>query len=236
MFTDVAPHPTPTLTRRTTAVIDRLAGAGGIVFVALLVVQNAIRASEPSLAAQPATVATYFAGHRTAVLVPLALFPLGMIALLSYAAGIRRHVRDEQSRWWANLGSSAVVVLAGLFAVVNMVEIVIAADSRLGSAPEVLRALWTLHSAAFGLDLSAIAIALVGLSRSAYRTGLAPRWLASVALPGAGCLLVASASTVSMAQGGHWLYLGLAGFVVWAVLLVVTGVRLIGAHEDDCPS
>jgi hypothetical protein len=219
-------------TRRSALSTDRIAGIGGLVFVALLLVQNVVRASGPSLNAAPATVTSYFADHRTAALVPLGLFPVGMAAILCFAAGIRACARDDEGRWWADLGSLAIVVLAGLFGIVNLIEIVIAATgSDLASAPQVVQALWTFHSAAFGLNLAAIAIALAALSRATRRSGLIPRWLALLALPGAACLFVAAIGTVSIAEGGNWLYLGYLGFAVWALFLVVTGAALLAPGE-----
>jgi hypothetical protein len=214
--------------RRRGAPTERLAGAGGLIFVALLVVQNLVRASGPSFGAGPTTVTSYFADHRAAALVPLALFPLGMVAILCFAAGIRARASDAEGRWWADVGTLAIIVLAGLFAIVNIVEIVIAATgSDLESAPHVVRALWTFHSAAFGLNLAAIAIALTALSRATRRSGLIPRWLAVLALPGAACLFAAAVGTVAIAEGGSWLYLGYLGFAVWGLFLVVAGTALV---------
>jgi hypothetical protein len=228
MPTDQVTAPPASTSDRPTAVLGRLAGLGGLVFVALLVVQNVVRAAEPGFAASPAEVSDYFAGHRLAVVVPLALFPLGMVALLAFGAGLCVRAREHPTgRWFAAFGGLAVVVLAGLFALVNIVEIVIAVDTAdLAGSPHVLSALWAMHAAAFGLNLTAIAIALVGLSQAARAVGLVPRAVAAVAWPGAACLFVASLATVAIAEGSAVLYLGFVGFVVWGVFVVVAGARL----------
>lgn len=213
---------------RRVANVDRLAGGGGLVFAAAVLLQNVIRASGPSFTATPAAVTAYFADHRAAGLTPLGLFPLEMLALLCFAAGIWVRADDLRNRWWASVGVLAVVTIAGLFAIVNMIEIVIAAQGReLVSSPEAVRALWAIHSGAFGLNLTAIALALVGLSRAARTAGLIPRWLAAIALPAAACLFIASIFTVAIVNGGMWLYLGFVGFAVWGLFLVVAGISLV---------
>jgi hypothetical protein len=214
--------------------IGRLAGAGGLVFVVLLLVQNLVRASGPSFSATPATVTAYFADHRVAALAPLALFPLGLVAILCFAAGIRSRARGTNARWYADLGALAVVVLAGLFSLVNIVEIVIAAaGTNLTAAPQLIQALWTLHSAAFGLNLAAIAASLAGLSQAARGAGLIPRWLALLALPGSACLFAAAVGTVAIAEGARWIYLGYAGFAIWAIFLIVASLTLVGLRSGE---
>jgi hypothetical protein len=211
----------------------RVGGAGALVFAAIVVVQNVMRASGPPFGSSPRAVTDYFADHRAAALVPLGLFPLGMIAILSFAAGMRSRARDAAARWWADLGMLAVVCVAALFAIVNLVEITIAADgSDLAAAPRVVSALWTLHGAAFGLNLAAIAVALLGLSRTALAEGLIPSWLAVLSLPGAALLFCAAAGNVAIAEGSHWLYIAFPGFAVWAIFLLAAGAALLRSRPD----
>lgn len=219
-----------TVSVRESPVFGRLAGVGALVFAALLVAQNVVRSAEPSFAAAPAQVIDYFTGHRAAVVTPLALFPLGMVALLLFGAGMWVRVREvPRARFFGAVGVMALVVLAGLFAVVNIVEIVIAVDiSDLAGAPHVVAALWALHASAFGLNLTAIALALTGFCQAARAIRLVPGPLAAIAWPGAACLFVASLATVALAEGSWVLYLGFAGFLVWGVFLLVAGIRLVG--------
>lgn len=222
--------------RRATTV-ERLAGAGGVVFLTIIVIQNIVRASGPSFTASATSVTSYFADHRVAGLLPLALFPLGMVAILGFAAGIWARAHDAGSRFWAGVGCLAVAAIATLFSLVNIVEIAIAVKgSDLVASPQVVTALWTVHSAAFGLNLAAIALALVGLSRAALATGLIPRPLARTALLGAACLFVAAIFTVAIAEGGKWLYLGYLGFVIWGVFLLVTGASLFLGRAASTPA
>jgi hypothetical protein len=75
---------------------------------------------------------------------------------------------QDDNRWWASMGALGAASVATLFAIVNISEIVLTSKAeQLASSPAVVQALWTLHAAAFGLDLAAIAVALIGLSRAA---------------------------------------------------------------------
>ena len=219
-------HPTRTGVRQPTT--EQLAGAGGLFFVVTLVVQNVLRASAPGFGASPATVSDYFAQHRAVVLVPLGLFPLGMVGLLAFTAGVWSRSRRDDAGWWAHLGALGVAAIAALFALVNITEIVLAArGDELASSPHVIQAIWAMHAAAFGLVLAAQAVALVGLSQAAMATRLVPRWLGVAAVLGGVCLLTAAVFTVAIAEGAPWIALGLIGFVVWGIFIAVAGTALL---------
>ena len=64
--------------------VGRWAGIGGLVFAMTLLIQNLLRASSPALGADPSQVINYFEHHRAAVLIPLGLFPLGMVAIFFF--------------------------------------------------------------------------------------------------------------------------------------------------------
>lgn len=214
------------------AALGRLAGAGGLVFAATLVADNLIRAGAPGFNATPAQVSAYFLDHRVAAIVPLGLFPAGLLALLPFAAGLWVRARQEESRWWGSVGVLGVAAIVALFAIVNITEIVLTAKAaQLAASPAVVQMLWTLHAAAFGLDLAAIAVALIGLSRAAAAMRLIPSWLALAAWPGAVCLLTAATFTVALADGDPWLAVSLLGFVVWIVFVITTSVSLLRGRQ-----
>ena len=162
---------------------------------------------------------------------PLGLFPAGLTLFL-FAAGLWARARREESRWWASAGLLGAATIAALFAIVNITEIVLTAKAaQLASSPAVVQALWTLRAAAFGLDLAAIAVALIGLSRAAAAMRLIPSWLALAAWPGAACLLTAAVFTVALADGGPWLAPALAGFIVWVVFVITASVSLLRGRQ-----
>jgi hypothetical protein len=210
------------------ATFERLAGTGGLVFAATLLAQNIIRASAPGFGAAPAQVTAYFLHHRAAALVPLGLFPVEMIALFAFVAAVWTMADREESRWWAGVGMLGAATIAALFAIVNITEIVLTAKAGpLAAVPAVVQALWAVHAAAFGLDLAAIAVALIGLSYAAASVRLIPAWLAVAAWPGAACLFITAVFTVALANGGPWVAVGLAGFLIWLVFVITASVALL---------
>jgi hypothetical protein len=214
--------------RGTITLGDRLAGLGGLIFVAILVVQNGLRASAPGFDAGPGKVTAYFVHHRPAALIPLGLYPIGMLALFFFVAGIWNRANRDESRWWATVGGLGGATIVALFGLVNIVEIVLTAKAgSLAGSPGVVEALWALHGAAFGLDLAAVGVTLIGLSRASVSTGLIPSWISAAALPAAACLLTAGVFAVSITDGGAWVALGLVGFVMWIVFVVVASSSLL---------
>jgi hypothetical protein len=211
---------------------DRLAGVGGLIFSATIVVDNILRSKSPSLGAGATKVTDYFVHHRGPVLIPLALFPVAMFALFFFIAGVWERSNRPDAAWWAKVGVLGAASVAALFALVNITEIALAAKgTQLASSPPVVQALWAVHAGAFGLDLGAIGVALLGLSRAAAASQLVPRWIEIVALPGAGCLLLASLFAVALANGGPWTAVALVGFVVWIVFFLVASVSLLRTHR-----
>jgi hypothetical protein len=203
-----------------------------LTFAAILMAQNIIRAGGPGLDASPAHVTHYFLHHRAAALVPLGLFPIGMFALFAFVAGLWVRANHPRSRWWASLGALGAATVAALFSVVNITEIVLTAKTpQLAGSPDVVQALWAVHGAAFGLDLAAIAVALIGLTRAAASHSLIPAWTAVAAVPAGACLLAASVFTVALTNGGPWLALALVGFIVWIVFLITASVSLVRDHH-----
>jgi hypothetical protein len=210
----------------------RLGGIGGLVFAATLVAQNIIRASEPGLGAGPAQVSAYFLHHRWAALVPLGLFPVGMFAIFFFVAAIWTKADGQESRWWANVGALGATSIAALFAIVNITEIVLTAKAaQLAASPDLVQLLWAVHAAAFGLDLAAIAVTLIGLSRAAASVGILPSWMAVAAVPGAVCLFLPAVFTVAVSNGSPWFRVGIIGFIVWIGFVVVSSVSLLRQRE-----
>jgi hypothetical protein len=55
---------------------------------------------------------------------------------------------------------------------------------------------------------------------------LIPAWFRVAAWPGAACLFTAAVFTVALTNGGPWVAVGLAGFIVWLVFVVTASVSL----------
>jgi hypothetical protein len=217
---------------RGAAAFHRLAGAGGLVFAGALVAQNLIRASGPGFGAAPAQVTAYFLHHRAAAIVPLGMFPVEMIALFAFVAAVRTSADREKGRWQASMGTLGAASIAALFAIVNITEIALTAKAQsLAASPAVVQALWAVHAAAFGLDMAAIAVALLGLTYAAASVRLIPGWLTVAAWPGAACLFIAATFTVALANGAPWVGVSLIGFIVWLVFVVTASVSLLRGRQ-----
>src|SRR5690242_17184394 len=124
--------------------LSRVSGAGGLLFVLTLIVDNVIRAGAPAFGASGSEVAAYIQDHRFAWMLPIALFPFGMVGLFSFVTGVLSLAQeDERSRWWARAGAFAAATIAALFAVVTLVEAaMVASVHQLVSAPAVVTGLW----------------------------------------------------------------------------------------------
>jgi hypothetical protein len=211
---------------------DSLAAIGGLVFASALLAQNIIRASGPGFDAAPGQVVDYFLHHPAAALVPVGMFPVEMIAFFAFVAGVWTKADSEQGKWWASMGALGTATIAALFAFVNITEIVLTAKAgQLASSPTVVQALWAVHGAAFGLDLAAIAVALIGLSHAAASLQVAPAWLTIVAWPASASLLVAATFTVALTNGGPWLAVGLPGFIVWLIFVITASLSLLRSRR-----
>jgi len=151
-----------------------------------------------------------------------------MLAIFVFVTAIWTKSDGGESRWWANVGALGATSIAALFALVNVTEIVLTAKaSQLAGSSDVVQTLWAFHAATFGLDLAAIAVTLIGLSRAAAHVGLISAGMAAFAVLGAACLVVAAVFTVALTNGGPWVAVGLIGFVVWLVFVVTASVALL---------
>jgi hypothetical protein len=160
------------------------------------------------------------------------MFPIEMLAFFAFVAGVWTYASRSENRWWATMGVLGAAAIASLFALDNIIEIVLTAKAEtLVQSPSVVEVLWAVHAAAFGLDFAAIAVALIGLSRAATTSALMPARLGAAVLPGAACLLLASVFTVALTNGGPWLGVALVGFLLWLVFMVATSVSLLRAPQ-----
>lgn len=213
---------------------EKIAGLGGLVFLALLIVQNLLKAAtNPSNSATVAQIVRF--AHHDAWTVDLLVvtYVIGFPCLFLFAGGLARRCSElaPASEIWGLLGRSSVTVIAVLFGFVNILQVVIVATrSELGADPALASTLWTFHNAVFTLNLVAVGGALLGLGRAAAIAGLAPQWLGRLATGGAVLLAAAAAPAVAEVHGSKVLAVGLLGFVCWIVLVATTSFRLLRAR------
>ena len=205
----------------------RLAGAAGLLFAATVVFQNVIRGSGPLNDAASADVVAYYASHHASMGLLLASFGLGFGALMAFLAGLsaRAGAEGPKAAAWARLGLIGGVLIGCTFTLVNALEVGI--DAASGASPALLAVLLRLYWVAFGINLLPIGVALLGLSQAAARAGLIPRWLGWAGLLGGFLLLAGGMGSFAISNGSHWLLVGLIGFIVWLVFVVVSSAGLL---------
>ncbi len=215
---------------RRVATPSRAAGAGGLAFLVLVAFQNVLRAvAGPATNASPQRVLAFFADHAWTVHVLAATYVVGFIPLFAFAAGIASAARsDPHARMWARIGTASVGVIAVLFGLVNIVQVVlVAANTTLRGDPALVQVLWSMHNAVFTFNFVAIAGALAGLGTAASTTGLAPAWMRPAATAGALLLAVAALPAVAEVHGSPILGIGLLGFLAWLTLLATASTRML---------
>ena len=219
---------TSTATRSTTFTPARAAAVGALGFATGVVVQNAfLLVGMPDASAPASEAATWLTENRTRAGAASALVGINLPLLLLFTASLRSLASDTRSaRLWIDLGSFAVVVLTAVFAVVAATQIAATLIADGGATPA-FASLWTLHNAAFSISFTALGVTLLGFSVGAHAAGITARWQRSVGLLSAALLLVAGVSNAAVAAGSPVIYVGLAGFALWIVWLVSTGVRLL---------
>jgi hypothetical protein len=210
----------------------RIAGLGGLAFVAIVAVQNLIvgATSPPAGDASAAEIADFIAANKTALSVAVGMVPLAVVALFAFIAGATdrlRHGSDEAAAW-TRLGMSGLLILGPLFLGGILFEYVLLAESAdLAARGPLTETLWQLRGASLILVGVALALALLGLSRAARLGGLIPAWHEGLGIVAAGAFLVAAVAAVPTVEGSPVGLLGFAAFVAWLVWLALTSVRLL---------
>lgn len=219
--------------RATIAPSHLVGGIGGLVFVATVIVQNAIRASAPGGGASAATVIHFYATSRASTFALAALLPLGAAGLAAFVGTVVSRLSAQRSSAPALAG---MLGAAGIFATYVMLvatDLGLAGYVHRGAAdPAVVSGLWVTHNAVFGVLLVAIAVALAGLSASAAAAGLMARPWKQIGALGALALAITGAATPALVDGSKIIALGLAGFLVWLAFVATTSVTLLRASES----
>lgn len=238
---------TTTLTARRRAALPsvewpatRWAGIGGLIFLALLVVQNVLKATtNPASNATAEQVLAFAHDDAWSVNLLFVTYVIGFPALFMFVGGLTRLAtsRDGAAALPGRIGQYSVVAVAVLFGLVNIVQVtLVAARGDLAADPALVRTLWVLHNAIFTLNLVAVAGALFGLGRAAAVARIVPTWMRPVSLLGALALAAAALPIVAEVHGSNLLGLGLAGFACWLVFLAVAGIRLLRTPSPDEPT
>jgi hypothetical protein len=207
-----------------------LAGIGGIVFLVLVVLQNLLKAAtNPSNSATAAQILRFAGDRAWTVHLLVVTYVIGFPALFLFVGGLTRRCSQiaPSSEIWGRLGRSSVVVIAVLFGLINVLQVVlVAARGELSGSPALVSTLWTMHNAVFTFNLLAVGGALLGLGRAATLARLAPAWTWPFSIVGAILLAAAAAPAVAEVHGSKILVLGLVGFLCWLLLVASSSVGL----------
>jgi hypothetical protein len=210
--------------------LERLGGAAGLVFACGVALQNAVLLSgNPLPGASIDDIRSFYVDGqgRIAVGVGLVAVNVACLLLFSSAAADRLHV-DPSSRIAGRAGFGATVLLAGAFLTTTMLQAVLTARVDSLATGGDLQLIWDLHTAAFAMSASSLAIVLLAFSLgSLISERLVPRWTSLVGIVGAAALLVAGVLVVSTVDGGPGIYAQLIGFIAWLVFLVIASTRLL---------
>ncbi len=221
----VADRPPATSARLT---LDRLAGISALVFVALVVIQNALGATVvPGPSASVVDVSQFASDHRWAIYLMTVTYLVGLPALLLWSAKVAEIARSEDdpiSAVWAQAGRTGVALIAVFFALVNITDIVLATTNA--GDHTTIALLWHLHWAIFIINLAAVGVALLGLGLASVRVGIAAPWLVRTTIAGAALLFVGAAPAVAGLHGFPVIAIALPGYAAWVALLLATGIRL----------
>lgn len=214
--------------------LTRVAGLGGLAFVALVATQNLLvgAASPPPGDASAPEIAEFFAANKTLLSVAVGMVPFAVVALYTFIAGATDRLRrgPAAAAAWTRLGMSGLGIVGPLFLTGLLFEYVLIAESAdLEARGALTETLWQLRGASLILTGVALALGMVGLSRAARLNGLIPAWHQGLGFAAAGAFLVAAAAAAPAVDGSPVGLLGFAGFAAWLVWLALTSVRLLRA-------
>lgn len=215
----------------------RVAGWAAIGFVAAVLALNVIEnvgtgrpdpgAAADEVARWAADAAPYL--WASTMLVPVAWVLLALVTVTMW----------EKARSAGQSLFSPMLAVLGSAMTMGTLSAAIAADAVLISSIEVLSAdavevLSGVATALFLLNWAALAITLFGLSRTMLELRVAPRWTDRVSVAGSGLLVVGSMQSAAALDGVlPGLLLGLAGFAIWLLFLLVAGIGLLQSHRTE---
>jgi hypothetical protein len=201
---------------------------GFVVIVAVLNVVENVGTGRPEPGAEAEAVARWAVDATpylwtSTMLVPVAWVLLAVVTVTMW----------ERARTAGTSMFSPMLAVAGTAMTMGTLSAAIAADAVLISSIDALSTglvefLSGFATALFLLNWAALAVTLLGLSRTMLDLEVAPRWLGRLSLYGAGLLLLGSVQAAPALNGVlPGLLIGFAGFAIWLLFLLVTGFRLV---------
>lgn len=207
----------------------RIGGLAGMAFAVSVVAQNVwsqVVGARPAPDADLEAVVAAYADAGVGSGVLAGWVAVNLVLLLVFLSAAYHRLR-EVSPVWAGLGQLGGVLLAALFAVLQVPIVALAVHGPdLAATPAVVGTLWAMHGAVFALTGIALGCALLGFSLASTDAGLVPRWFRVVGPAAAAVIIVASVPVEAGARGLPITLVGAVGFLAWLLLLLVLGNRL----------
>ena len=94
---------------------ERLWRTGGIQSLLLLIIAYVVYGHQPQVGASPDTLAAFYLGERTRILIAAVFSGLGVLNLMWFAAAIRTTLADAGQDGWGAAATASSAALGGLF-------------------------------------------------------------------------------------------------------------------------
>lgn len=94
---------------------ERVWRVSGLGFLALIVIAYFIYGNQPHIGASADTLAEFFEGHRTRILIAAVLSGMAMLNLMWFAAALRTVLADAGRDGWGAAATASSAVLGGMF-------------------------------------------------------------------------------------------------------------------------
>ncbi len=123
---------------------------------------------------------------------------------------------SSEAAFWTRVGGVGLVLVEVVFLTRFLFELVLITNiETLAGEPALIETLWWLQGAAMIFNGLALALALLGLSRTGRLSGLIPAWQKLLSLGAALAFFIVTVSSVASLEGSPIGLLGLAAFVSW---------------------
>jgi hypothetical protein len=211
----------------------RSAGASAIVFVILIVITVLSGGKPPAADASPEKITTYFADHRTAILVGTLLGLFATPLALWFFANIRDAFRGDATANALGVAALLGIAVTGAMAMAGgavMASVVYLKDATASIDKNTIRLMYQVQALLFASTAPGLALAMGSTAAAARRTRTLPVVVVWFGALGAVANIVAMFSVLSAKSAG----IGFVGLIGFLLFLLVTGIALItGASRSS---
>lgn len=208
---------------------SKMVGVGALGFVVCVLVINIV---ENAVTARPAPgvgadeVLAWAANAEAHLWAITILLPVSMFFLFAFVIGLASRLRSTgRDTTMAIVGGIGVAALFGTLSAAMASDAVLISRADELSL-EMVGVLSDFTTVLFIMNWVVIALTMWALSRASWSVGLIPRWLERLTLVGAVALWFGSTQAVAALRGTlPPLLVGLIGFGIWMLFLIVAGVR-----------